>query len=152
MNPAQLADELLRAAGGLSRFASSQAEIGAPAGLLRLLAIVEERGPIRIGDLALADHVSQPAVTRQVGRLEAFGWVHRSSDPDDARASLVTLAPAGQQALERARRVRGEVLAQVLADLDIGEDRVRDAVQLLTQLLDAARRVTPTATAVAEEV
>lgn len=135
------ADDLLRAAGGLSRWASAQAALGVPSGQLRLLASIEEREPIRVGDLAEVDHTSQPAVTRQVGRLEALGWAERTADPDDARASLVSLTTEGMVALTAARQARGEVLARVIAEAQVDADEVRRAAELLDHLLTAARRV-----------
>lgn len=132
-------EDLLRAAGGLSRWASAQADLGAPPGLVRLLALVEEHGPIRVGDLAHADHTSQPAVTRQVGRLTSLGWIERLTDPGDARATPVVITDAGREALAGARRARGAAVDRLLADAGVAGDRVRDAAELLDQLLQAAR-------------
>lgn len=142
MNNSSVADELLRAAGALSRWASTQAGLGVPSGVLRLLAIVEELGPIRVGDLALADHTTQPAVTRQVGRLTSLGWIERSVDPADARATLVAITDAGREALAHARRARGEAVDRLLEEVGVDAVRVRDAAQLLDQLLQAARGAT----------
>ncbi|MFT3860578.1 MarR family winged helix-turn-helix transcriptional regulator [Micropruina sp.] len=139
MHTSSAPEDLVRAAGGLSRWASSHAELGAPPATLRLLVMVEEHGPIRVGDLAEADHTSQPAVTRQVGRLHSLGWVDRTHDPDDARACLVVITEPGRRALVRARRARGEVMNRLLADAGIAEHRVREAADLLHQLLTAAR-------------
>ena len=144
MHTPSAAEDLIRAAGGLSRWASARADLGAPSAMLRLLVMVEEQGPIRIGDLAVADHTSQPAVTRQVGRLETLGWAERTPDPDDARACLVTITEPGRRALVRARRARGDALNNLLATAGIAEDRVRDAADLLEQLLTATRTVAET--------
>ncbi|MFT3832850.1 MAG: MarR family transcriptional regulator [Micropruina sp.] len=133
------ADDLLRAAAALSRWASSQGGLGAPSGVLRLLALVEELGPLRIGDLAQADHTSQPAVTRQVGRLRELGWIERTSDDTDARATLVAITPAGHDALSRARRARGQAVGRLLRETGIADHRVRETTQLIDQLLQAAR-------------
>lgn len=139
MDDSSVADELLRTAGALSRWASSQAGLGVPSGVLRLLAVVEERGPIRIGDLAQADQTSQPAVTRQASRLEELGWVERVADPVDARATLVSVTDAGSTALAQARRARGRAVGLLLEKTGLPADRVRDAAQLLEQLLQATR-------------
>ncbi|MFT4217192.1 MAG: MarR family transcriptional regulator [Micropruina sp.] len=142
MNTPSVADDLLRAAAALSRWASSQAGLGAPSGVFRLLALAEDLGPIRIGDLAQADHTSQPAVTRQAARLCELGWVERTVDPQDARATLVAVTDAGREALAEARRARGEALAGLLAEAGLPDERVRGAVELLDQLLQATRGVT----------
>ncbi len=134
-----LADELLRAAARLSRWASQSATLTVPAAQARLLALVEERTSARVGALALADHSSQPTLTAQLGRMEAAGWVRRDPDPDDARASLVSLTPAGRAALADVRRARADVLAPAIAGLD-GDpsDRVRAAITVIGELLRAA--------------
>lgn len=142
MNDSSVTDDLLRTAGALSRWASAQAGLDVPSGVLRLLAVVEERGPIRIGDLAQADQTSQPAVTRQAGRLEELGWVERVADPADARATLVSVTEAGRDALGAARRARGRAVGRLLEETGISADRVRDAAELLDQLLQAARGAT----------
>ncbi|MFT3970810.1 MAG: MarR family transcriptional regulator [Micropruina sp.] len=140
MDDSSAADDLLRLAGALSRWASSQAGLGVPSGVLRLLATVEEHGPIRIGDLAHADQTSQPAVTRQSSRLEGLGWVERVADPADARATLVSVTEAGRERLAEARRARGEAVARLLDETHLPAARVREAAQLLDQLLQAAQR------------
>lgn len=141
MDDSSAADDLLRLAGALSRWASTQAGLDVPSGVLRLLAIVEERGPIRIGDLAHADQTSQPAVTRQASRLEELGWVERIADPADARATLVSVTDAGRSALLKARRARGRAVGRLLDEADLPVQRIRETTQLLEQLLQAARRV-----------
>jgi DNA-binding MarR family transcriptional regulator len=141
MDDSSAADDLLRLAGALSRWASTQAGLDVPSGVLRLLAIVEERGPIRIGDLAHADQTSQPAVTRQASRLEELGWVERIGDPADARATLVRVTDAGRSALLGARRARGRAVGRLLDEAALPVQRIRETAQLLEQLLQAARRV-----------
>ena len=84
---------------------------------MRLLAQIHELGPARIGDLALADHTSQPTMTTQVRRLEERGWAQRCPDPEDARASLITITALGSEVLATARRSRAEALRPVIDQL-----------------------------------
>src|SRR6476660_10135947 len=95
-----VANDLLRSAARLSRWASRHASFDVPFAQARLLALLDELGPSRVSVLAAADHSSQPTITTQLQRLEASGWVHRGSDPDDARATLVSLSEDGRAALE----------------------------------------------------
>ena len=44
-------------------------------------------GSVRLGDLAAAERVTSPTLTKIVANLEAAGLVHRSADPDDRRAA-----------------------------------------------------------------
>jgi DNA-binding MarR family transcriptional regulator len=134
-----LADELLRSAARLSRWASQHADLGLPYAQARVLALVDDLGAARITTLAEADHCSQPSMTAQVHRLEAYGLVARTPDPADARASLVGLTPDGAAALARLRRARGAALEPVLDAVHPDAGRLRDAVALLGELLDATR-------------
>ncbi|MCU1536126.1 MAG: hypothetical protein JWP82_477 [Humibacillus sp.] len=138
-----LGNELLRSAARLSRWASRNASFDVPFAQARLLALLDELGPSRVSVLAVADHSSQPTVTTQLQRLEASGWVDRAADPDDARASLVSLSPAGVDALAGVRRARLAVLAPALDELDeTGVARLAVAVEVLDQLLAAAAATT----------
>jgi DNA-binding MarR family transcriptional regulator len=56
-----------------------------------------------------------------VADLEAHRLVSRSSDPDDGRASLIEVTPAGADAVALARRAREETLAQLFGVLDGGD-------------------------------
>ena len=139
-----LADELLRGAARLSRWASQHADLGMPYAQARVLALVDDLGAARITALAEADHCSQPSMTTQVQRLEADGLVARTPDPADARASLVGLTADGAAALARLRRARGAALAPVLDAVHPDAGRLADAVALLGELLDATRHEHPT--------
>ena len=134
-----LADELLRSAARLSRWASQHADLGLPYAQARVLALVDDLGTARVTTLAAADHCSQPSMTAQVQRLEADGLVTRTPDPADARAHLVGLTADGATALARLRRARGAALAPLLDAVQPDALRLRDAVALLGELLDATR-------------
>ena len=134
-----LGDELLSVVARLNRWASRQAVFDVPPAQARLLAQLDELGPSRIGDLAQADHTSQPTMSAQVGRLEERGWVQRSADPADARASLIALSPLGAETLASVRRARGAVVAPVVEQLgEADRARLEDAVAVLRELLATA--------------
>jgi DNA-binding MarR family transcriptional regulator len=65
-----------------------------------LLAVLASAGeglrPTELGKLAL---VSKPRLSVHLAALEADGFVAREGHPDDARASLITLTPAGRRHL-----------------------------------------------------
>jgi DNA-binding MarR family transcriptional regulator len=138
--------ELLRVIARINRWATRQADVRIPPAQGRLLAQIDELGPARVGDLARADHCSQPTMTTQVQRLEERGWVTRVSDPADARAVLISLTDMGRALLTDARRERAAVLAPYLDGLDEDQRaRLADAVATLNHVLEAA----PTAAATA---
>jgi DNA-binding MarR family transcriptional regulator len=135
----ELGSELLRAVARLNRWASRNATLDVPMAQARLLGVLDELGPARVSVLAAADNCSQPTLTAQVQRLEAEGWAHRVPDPDDARATLVSLTSKGTAALQRAREARVAVLSPALQSLDeAGVERLRTAVLVLDRMLDQA--------------
>jgi DNA-binding MarR family transcriptional regulator len=140
----ELGNSVLRSAARLTRWASRNASFDVPMAQARLLALVEELQPARISALAAADHSSQPTMSTQVQRLEAEGWTERVPDPDDARASLVSLTAAGSAAIHRARRARLEALSPAFEQLD--DDaiaRLEIAVAALDDLLARAASSAP---------
>lgn len=80
-----------------------------------LLRRIGERHTVRTTDVAAALSVDVSTVSRQVKQLEAEGLVARTPDPLDGRASVLTLTAAGHDALDRIRRARRQVLAEVVA-------------------------------------
>lgn len=138
-----LGNDLLRSAARLSRWASRNASFDVPFAQARLLALLDELGPSRVSVLAAADHSSQPTMTTQLHKVETAGWVRRDGDPDDARASVVSLTAAGHAALAEVRRARLAVLAPALDQLDdTGRDRMRVAVDVINELLRGATEPT----------
>ncbi len=133
-----LGSELLRAAALLTRWASRHAALDLPLAQARLLSLVQEIGPVRIGELAAADHCSQPTMSVQVQVLESQGWLERSIDPADSRASLICLTRSGHRALERAREARRDAVKPLLQTLDASDRRrLRDAVRVIDGILGA---------------
>ena len=137
--PDPLGAELLSVIARLNRWATRQAEISIPPAQGRLLAQIDELGSARIGDLARADHCSQPTMTQQVQRLEERGWVERAVDPDDGRAVLISTTSVGDGLLEQLRHARAQVLAPYIDGLsDDDRSRLADAVDALSALLAAS--------------
>lgn len=127
-------DRLLLVVARLHRWASRHAQLPAPAAQLRLLSLISDLGPSRIGDLATADNSSQPTMTTQVKRLERLGYVTRSQDARDGRATVVTMTSAGARALQQARDARAEVVVPLLDGMSDEELATLDAA---LEILDA---------------
>lgn len=123
---------MLAAVARLNRWASRHAELAIPPAQARLLSLIDELGPARIGELANADHCSQPTMTTQVQRLEAAGWASRSTDSNDARVALIALTQEGRDQLERLRAARTRALAPELARLS---DEERAALRQATEII-----------------
>jgi DNA-binding MarR family transcriptional regulator len=88
---------------------------------------------LRMQDLALRTVVSRTRVSRIVAALEEGGLVERATDPDDSRASVVTIAPAGRQELRRTAPV-------YLAGIDTHFNRYLTSAQR-TEIANALQRV-----------
>lgn len=61
---------------------------------------VARTGPHRVSDLVAAEHITQPGMTALVARLETAGFIERSADPTDGRATLVSITATGRAYLD----------------------------------------------------
>ena len=74
-------------------------------------------GDHRLSELAVAERVTQPAMTQLVSRLERDGLVGRRAYPGDGRVVIVTLTAAGQAVLDGRHDARVARLEELLARL-----------------------------------
>ncbi len=136
-DPGVLGADLLGVVARLNRWATSQARLQIPFAQARLLSLIDLLGPARISDLAAADHCSQPTMTAQLHRVAEAGWVQRTPDPHDARATLIDLTERGARALDEIRKARREVIAPQIAALPAADRaRLAAAVSVLRDLTD----------------
>src|SRR5215204_4573852 len=70
------------------------------------LATVERDGPLTLGELAAAEQIAPPSVTRIAAKLEDAGYVVRRFDGQDRRVCRVEITSAGRRQLDvnRSRR------------------------------------------------
>jgi DNA-binding MarR family transcriptional regulator len=97
--------------------------MGHPAGI-RILAVLDELGPLGVTALADADRSSQPTISGAVRHLVETGWVAKEPDPTDARRSLVRLTAQGRQRLARTGRTADEVAHAVAVLRDVMKERL----------------------------
>ena len=82
-----MADRLHSAAIHLLRRLRVEDEaLGISAPRLSALSVLVFAGPRRVGELAEAEQVEPPTMTRLVDGMERDGYVVRGPDPDDRRA------------------------------------------------------------------
>ncbi|MEA5455893.1 MarR family transcriptional regulator [Sinomonas sp. JGH33] len=105
---------VMRTARVLRTQASSDAVTSGQTTVLGLLA---KRGPQTMRQLAEAERVQAPSMTRTVNALAAQGLVTRTDNPTDGRQVVVELADEGRAVLEESRRLRSAWLASRLEDL-----------------------------------
>ena len=88
---------------------------------LAVLGTLDRRGPLSIGELAAAEKVKPPSMTRTVACLEEAGLVIRRPHDTDGRQVVVELTDTACDVLADDRRRRDAWLAQRLGTLDAGE-------------------------------
>ncbi|HWG62281.1 MAG TPA: MarR family transcriptional regulator [Streptosporangiaceae bacterium] len=94
-------------------------------------------GPYRLTDLAAHEHVSQPAMTQLVSRLEAQRLAERVSDPRDARVVNVQITAAGEALVNERRKARAARFAELFAALPEADKAVlASALPALEMLAD----------------
>ena len=94
---------------------------GLSAARLSALSVLVFGGPTTLGELARAEQVSAPTITRLVQGLEREGLIARAAHEDDARAVRVRATPKGRKILERGRDSRVAELAALLDGLTAAE-------------------------------
>jgi DNA-binding MarR family transcriptional regulator len=100
---------------------------------LAALSTIGKTGPMRLGDLAAAEGIAPSTLTRLVTALEEAGYVRRTADPSDARASTLTITPHGQDALER---IRTENTLMLTASLELLTPEQRSALAAALPVLE----------------
>jgi DNA-binding MarR family transcriptional regulator len=132
-----LADHLHSAAIHLLRQLRKEDDAsGLSAPRLSALSVVVFGGPLTLGELARAEQVKPPTMTRIVTGLEREGLVKRKGDPHDRRLTQIEATSKGHKVLTagRARRVKklatavGRMEKKELAELRRGVQLLRDVV------------------------
>jgi len=100
----------------------------------RVLAVVEELGPLSVLDLTDAALSPQPTVTHAVRRLEARSLVTRTAGATDRRQRIVAVTEEGAALTRRLIRAARRLETAALADLGGGEDLVEPLRRLISSL------------------
>lgn len=96
-----------------------------------------EKGLSRPGDIARAECVSAPSMSRTLNKLMDLGFVRRDDDPDDGRAAVMQLTPEGREALKRVRRHRDAWMSGRIEHLTDDElDVLSQAREILARVVD----------------
>jgi DNA-binding MarR family transcriptional regulator len=104
-------------------------------GQFRVLRTLDSAGrALRLSELANQLGIVPRSATSVVDDLEAAGLVARNPDPDDRRATLVDLTPAGTKVLTTVRRHRRDTMRTLIERLNTSEQS--DLLRLLTRLSD----------------
>jgi DNA-binding MarR family transcriptional regulator len=137
-----LADKLHSSAIHLLRHLRKEDDAsGLSAPRLSALSVVVFGGPVTLGQLARAEQVRPPTMTRIVTGLEKDGLVRRKGDERDRRLTRIYATPKGQKVLVAGRARRVELLASAVERLGAKElAELGRGAQLLRELIDSMRR------------
>jgi|SRR5215470_1573651 len=131
----EVADKLHSAAIHLLRRARRQdvASRQAPA-RLSALSVLVFGGPHTLGQLAKAEQVKAPTMSRIVAGLERSGLARIEADAHDARRIRILATAKGTRLLHQARQRRIQAIEELLASLNAKElETLRNAARLIEQ-------------------
>jgi DNA-binding MarR family transcriptional regulator len=96
---------------------------------------LDAAGALTPRELAEAERVQPPTMTRIVARLEERDLVQRTPHPTDGRQVILAPSPLGRELLVEYQRVRDEWLANRIAGLtDADREALRRAAEVLVRL------------------
>ncbi|GAC1413971.1 MAG: hypothetical protein NVSMB53_11860 [Gemmatimonadaceae bacterium] len=132
-----LADQLHSSAIHLLRQLRKEDDLsGLSAPRLSALSVVVFGGPLTLGELARAEQVRPPTMTRIVTGLEKAGLVRRKGDRRDKRLTHIEPTPKGHKVLKAGRARRVAKLARAVSRLNRNElAELGRAVQLLRAIV-----------------
>ncbi|MGE5233872.1 MAG: MarR family winged helix-turn-helix transcriptional regulator [Acidobacteriota bacterium] len=132
--PALVADRLHSAAIHLLRaLRKADQAAGLSPARLSALSVLVFRGPASLGELANAEQVQPPTMSRLVAALERDGLVRRAPDPEDRRAVRLEATARGARLLEAGRRRRVARLTRLLDGRSHDERRTLAAAAALIE-------------------
>ncbi len=132
----ELADRLHSAAIHLLRRARrGDSSTGATPAQLSALSVLMS-GPKTLGDLAAAEQVRAPTISRLAAEMERIGLIRRHGDPDDARIVRAQMSAKGRRVLGKGRELRISDIEARVRRLDSSETRtLAKAVEVIEGML-----------------
>ena len=135
LTEAEIAARLRLSATRLARRLRQESASGLSPSQFSALAVIHNRGPLTLGELAELERVAPPTISKVVAKLEADGLVERAVDPTDKRVSLVRVTKAGGQLHDETKRRRTTWLTGRIRELSADEQaRLAEALDVLDRL------------------
>ncbi|MDP9204522.1 MAG: MarR family transcriptional regulator [Gemmatimonadota bacterium] len=136
-----LADQLHSSAIHLLRLLRKEDDAsGLSAPRLSALSVVVFGGPLTLGQLAAAEQVKPPTMTRIVTGLEKDGLVNRVGDVHDRRLTRIQASEKGQRVLAAGRARRVQMLTAAVSRLGGAElAQLARGTQLLEEIIASMR-------------
>ena len=138
----EVADKLHSAAIHLLRYARQQ-DVHSREGPARLsaLSVLVFGGPMTLGQLAAAEQVKPPTMSRIVAGLRSSGLARVDGDERDARRIRVSATAKGERLLQLARERRITLLAEMLAHLTADQTKIlREAAETIESAVRSAAK------------
>ncbi|HKT03287.1 MAG TPA: MarR family transcriptional regulator [Rugosimonospora sp.] len=102
---------------------------------LSVLTSLELAGALTPRELADAERVAPPTMTKVLAKLEERGLVQRSPHPTDGRQVILSATEAGRAVIAEQRRVKDQWLTRMLAELPAAErDTLARAAEILNRI------------------
>ncbi len=125
----------------LRRLRTADVASGLSGPRLSALSVIVFGGPVSLTQLAAAEQVRPPTMTRMVADLERLGLVERLVHPTDRRALRIRATAKGKKLLYQGRRRRVAHLAEAIGRLPAGDQGIlRRAAELLDRIALAPAR------------
>jgi DNA-binding MarR family transcriptional regulator len=133
----ELATHLRMAVTRLNRKLRQQSLAGLSPAQASALGSVNRLDSPTLGELASAEQVQPPTVTRLVRSLEGAGLVGREADGVDRRVIRLRITAEGRRTLQRIRTLKNAYLNRRLAALDPAEQQLAESMTSLLEHLVA---------------
>jgi DNA-binding MarR family transcriptional regulator len=102
-----------------------------------MLESIEKATNPSLGDLAMAEQMKPPSVTRVVQSMQESGLIVCTPDPQDRRCTRVQLSALGRKEITAIRRRKTEFLEKKLLSLSVSDQRkAEDLAAFLERLLE----------------
>jgi DNA-binding MarR family transcriptional regulator len=102
---------------------------------ISVLTSLDMAGALTPRELADAERVQPPTMTKVLAKLEERGLVQRTPHPTDGRQVLLSATQAGREVIAEQRRVKDEWLTRTLAGLPADErEALRQAAEILGRI------------------
>ncbi|HEY5266658.1 MAG TPA: MarR family transcriptional regulator [Acidimicrobiales bacterium] len=133
----ETAARLRRSITRMNRKLRSSALGGVSPAQASMLASVDKHGNPSLGDLAIAEQIQPPSVTRLVKDMELAGLISTAADPLDRRSTRVALTAHGRKELNDIRQRKTEFLERKLNALSQSDQlRAAELAAFLEALLE----------------
>ncbi|HXA41617.1 MAG TPA: MarR family transcriptional regulator [Candidatus Solibacter sp.] len=134
------ADRLRLVITRLQRRLRRQANAGITPSQLAVLGTLNRLGPLTLGELAGAESVAPPSITRIAAALEEKQLVERVAVSDDRRSSRLRLTPKARRLIQTIRHERTAWIAARVAELSGSDIRaLQRGIEALEHLAESGQ-------------